>query len=719
MSVELNDPCPCGSTKKVKFCCGKAVSADLEKVAKSLEGEQFMAASERLDSLMGEHGDLPCLLALKGLALISSGQVEQAADNATRFCEVDPENATAWAQQALADDDALSSMNALQKSLEFADPTQLAPITLPALQLVTDRLFQDGNAFAGYWHLSLQMAFQRNDQSTVLQQMLPITQSQSIPLLLKQQLRIGETPEQADWKDDYQQALDFSGRGAWAASRELIRGIDSDDPLLLHAEACLSTFLGDSHDGPAAWRRYAVSCETDSDAAIESEAYAQLLQNQLEPDSVDLVTLTYPVENAETLQEHLISNPQAQFVPDVNWPDADAENPPPRAAFLLIDREQQQLAEDATPDQVPQAIAAAYLFGRQTDREARIECALVHAGSEEQDQQLIEGLLEDLAGELTSSEATRQAGAINDALNWHPAWPEETPPETVERLSVAHRDTALREIWPKIPLHVLGDQSAVAVVDTEEGRLGVQAALLLMETNMQAIDPTIDLSALREWLQLPAPTTIDPATIDIGQYPDIRFARLDATQLTLEQLTTVYSRSVYLGNSRAVILAAEEVISREEKPENISLAEVYGSLLPTKQTNQERLELMTKAQQAATSQGLSPAIWLLRELPLQLMEGNSNRGREIIEKIQADHLQEPGIQDQFYTLLTQLGLIQPQGMPGMPGMPPAAAAGPAVGGNVAAAGQPPAAGEVWTPQSNPSPPPQDDDKPSLWVPGMD
>ena len=51
MSVELNDPCPCGSTKKVKFCCGKAVSADLEKVAKSLEGEQFMAASERQGNL--------------------------------------------------------------------------------------------------------------------------------------------------------------------------------------------------------------------------------------------------------------------------------------------------------------------------------------------------------------------------------------------------------------------------------------------------------------------------------------------------------------------------------------------------------------------------------------------------------------------------------------------------------------------------------------------
>lgn len=712
MPVELNDPCPCGSTKKVKFCCGKPLISDLERVAKSLEGEQFMAAAERLDSLISSEGELPCLLALKGLALISSGQLEKAAENASRFCELDPKNATAWAQRALADDSspAVDSMHHLQKSLEYADPSQLAPITLPALQLVTERLFQSGNAFAGYWHLSLQMAFQRNDQSQVLQQMLPITQSQSIPLLLKQQLRIETAPDDASWKEEFDRALELSGRGAWSASYSIIHDIPSEDPLLLHAEACLLTFLGDSEKGPTAWRRLADTLDQESDEAIEAEAYAQLLHNQIDPDSIDLFTLTYPVDDAEKLQEHLISIPQARFVPDVNWPDTDAENPPPRAAFLLVDRDQEELPEDTTHDQVPQGVAAAYLFGRQTDREARLECALVRGGHEEEDQQVIEALLEEMVGTLSEREATRQASTVNNALNWHPAWPEGTDPELVERLSEQHRNRALVEIWPTIPLGALGGQSAAAASESAGGRRAVQAALLLMETNMQAIDPTIDLAAVRENLGLPAPSLVDPTELDVRQYPDIRFARLDAAKMTLEQLTTVYSRSVYLGNSRAVIMAAEEIVSRDEKPENISVAEVYGSLLSTKETNAERLELLGKAQQAATDQGLSPAIWLLRELPLQLVEGNSNRGREIIETIQAKHLQEPGIQEQFYTLLMQLGIIQPQGMPMATGAAPPAAAPSA----------PTANDGVWTPQASGQEPSQDDkDKPSIWVPGMD
>ena len=69
MAIESSDPCPCGSNKKIKFCCGNPIAPELDKLSRSLEGEQYIAALERLNSLIGEHGPLPCLLALKGLTL--------------------------------------------------------------------------------------------------------------------------------------------------------------------------------------------------------------------------------------------------------------------------------------------------------------------------------------------------------------------------------------------------------------------------------------------------------------------------------------------------------------------------------------------------------------------------------------------------------------------------------------------------------------------------
>jgi hypothetical protein len=176
-------------------------------------------------------------------------------------------------------------------------------------------------------------------------------------------------------------------------------------------------------------------------------------------------------------------------------------------------------------------------------------------------------------------------------------------------------------------------------------------------------------------------------------------------KMSLEQLATVYSRSSFLGNARGIIITAREIVSREEKPEGINLAEVYGALVEAVESNTERLEMLKKARQAATDQGQSPAIWLLRELPLQLAEGNSTRAGEIIQVIQAQHIQEPGIGEQFFSLLVQLGILNPDGTPATPAASPASSSD-----------------GIWTPGAAANSPGTDaaDGKGSkIWVPGMD
>jgi hypothetical protein len=674
------------------------VAQELDKIARSLDGEQFVAALERLNSLIDKHGELPCLLALKSLTLISSRQVKEARTNAERFCEVDPENATAWAQRAWTSGeevDAEQAMQYLQKSLELADPLQLAPITLPALQHVANFLLQSGNVFAGYWHLRLQADLQ----------ILPFTQNQSIPLLLKQQLQILPAPEDTAWQGQYEEGLELADRGAWVASRELIGAIEASDPLLLHAVACLSTYLGDEKQGPSSWRQYGATCPHDSDEAVEAEAYAQLLESQGEPDMVELAILTYPVPDTERLQEHLVSSLQVRFVPEFQRPATDSDNPPPRAAFILLDREMPATGDEISFDEVPQAIATAYLFGKQTDREARIECSLISGRDPERDQQLVEQLLGGLAGDLASAEPGDQVGTATDTLSWHPVWPEKTPPDKIQQFAIEQRTMAFEQTWPDMPQATFDGASAREIVESERGRVQVMAAILLMESNLQAADHRIDLDSLRQNLGLALPGPIDPTSIDMAVFPDVRFCRLVTEKMSLEQLSIVFRRSGILGNARGIIITAREIISREDKPKGINLAEVYGVLVEAVESNSERLELLEKARQAATDQGQSPAIWLLRELPLQLVEGNSTRAAEIIQVIQAQHMQEPGIEEQFFSLLVQLGIINPDGTTATTAAAPASSPG-----------------GIWTPDaasSKSGSDPADDEKPTIWVPGMD
>jgi hypothetical protein len=87
------------------------------------------------------------------------------------------------------------------------------------------------------------------------------------------------------------------------------------------------------------------------------------------------------------------------------------------------------------------------------------------------------------------------------------------------------------------------------------------------------------------------------------------------------------------------------------------------------------------------------------------VEGNSTRAGEIIQVIQAQHMQEPGIEEQFFSLLVQLGIINPDGTPATPAAAPASSPG-----------------EIWTPDavsSNSEAGQTGDKKPTIWVPGMD
>ena len=78
MALEPNDFCPCGVGNKVKFCCSADIVRDLDKVTRSIEGNQYAAALTTLSTLEGSHGPLSRVLALKGIALLATSQFETA-----------------------------------------------------------------------------------------------------------------------------------------------------------------------------------------------------------------------------------------------------------------------------------------------------------------------------------------------------------------------------------------------------------------------------------------------------------------------------------------------------------------------------------------------------------------------------------------------------------------------------------------------------------------
>ena len=116
MALEPNDFCPCGVGNKVKFCCSADIVRDLDKVTRSIEGNQYAAALTTLSTLEESHGALSSVLALKGIALLATSQFEKAKENADHFLEADPESPVAWAQAALGEEDTHEAMIQLQRA---------------------------------------------------------------------------------------------------------------------------------------------------------------------------------------------------------------------------------------------------------------------------------------------------------------------------------------------------------------------------------------------------------------------------------------------------------------------------------------------------------------------------------------------------------------------------------------------------------------------------
>jgi tetratricopeptide (TPR) repeat protein len=713
MAADTYDYCPCGSGNKVKFCCGKDISKEIENLTNSMQGEQYIAAIKSIEQLLEEHGPLPCLYALRGIAFITTGQFEAARENIDQFLKVAPDNSTAWAGRALtSEDEPHKVMEYAQKCLEYASDEMIPQLVVPALQGLVDQLFSVGNAFAGFSHLTLVAAIARNSQQATMK-MLQFMQNPDYPLLLKQRLPMPEAPADADWNEAYGNAQVFARRGAWMAALDIVEDLLENAPgetVLLHSIAILNTYLG-LEEGIQAWRDYAATIDAGSDAAIEAEAYAQMLNNQSNPDVQAIQKLTYKVDNLDLAQELLVANSQARMVPDPGFGNDDPDNPPPRSLFVLTDKAQLDTGVDVTMEQIPIAVATLYLFGKQTDRDARVELVLANLDGEDAATTALQTICGNELGELEDTSDITEVPVLADALSWNPVFPEDTPQELMQQLSLTQREDGFRDIFPTLKLQAFDGRTAEELALDFNNRVKVQATLMIIETNLQCRDYKTDLNYLREKLGLAQLEPLDPTDVELSQITDVQLGRYDVTKMSTDQLAHCYQRCLVITFRKAIVAIAEEIITRDDKPQHLNLADVYGSLLETRSTNEERIDLIEKAKQAALAANQSPAIWLLREIPLRIMSGDTQTASDLMQTIEANHIEEPGIRDHFYQLLMQLGIINPDGSP---------AGGQAQPGIIDPSASAPQAGGVWTPGNqepqadNPSA--SGDENPGLWIP---
>jgi hypothetical protein len=729
MSLDAYQPCPCGIDKKIKFCCGTEILDDLAKIDDALAGEQRLGALDLCNRLLTQKPDRPCLLMHKATVQMALNELPACRETVDQLLKVAPGNPGGLAISAMLDcqeGDGLAAVGALQSALE-TQQGKLIPVVYEAIGIVARTLDAIGEPLAAQTYAVFQAAASGGKDRNAVMTLLELEASGQIPLAIHGMTGLVPAPAEGVLKAaeiaEFSAALHQADIGCWRRAAEMFEKLSqkaAGEPAVWRNIAVCKLRVLDNAGAISALRRFAAMPAVPRDDAVEAEALAQFLSDPTEIDFVPEVTVTYAVTDVQALREQLLSSKRVHSVPFDPAQFREGDEPPPLAMFLLLDREVPPNSQNLSRDNIPKVLGEMLLYGKETDRPARVEFTATKSADFEAKLKHLRDALGQWAGEKLAEEETGKLSAVASALSINWRFPDDTPPDVRKRMVQEHKTQTLLSIWPNLAMGVLDGKSPRQSVAEQTGQIRVQAVVLQMDL-AEPVE-NADYNKLRRSLGLPILEPIDPSGVRVESLSPARQTRLDVKKATDEQLVAVYRRAVVTASPRLLRHIGLEIVSRTtlDNHKQLDKSEVYDILSRMALDADEAVSFLVKAQEIAKAKGRSPARFLLAELPYRLQRGEELESRRILNLLTTRHASEPGVQQSLLNLLAQLGLVRVDPATGRPVMMIPSGGVPGAAPTALGAAPPPPTAEVpaksalWTPDQGV---PAGEGKSKLWLPG--
>jgi hypothetical protein len=440
----------------------------------------------------------------------------------------------------------------------------------------------------------------------------------------------------------------------------------TDSPAIWNNLALVRSWLADNTGARDAFRKYA-SLDVPLQDAVESEAIAMLIDDSPLGDDVDIVRWTWSVSDAERLQELLLSDRHIKpiAVDASQWPVNDS--PPPRMAGILLDRPAPDTDASFSLENMPSILGQLLLFGRETDRAARLELS----GLTKTQADSAKAILRKVGGDTLEAEPDEallgRTSASHQLISrrWVP--PRGAPRAQVDALLVQDFRESLLNRWPDQPLGVLGGQSLRQAASDPVSRVKALAVILVMQQWAGRSVAEFDFNELRSQLGLP---TLDPIELQPGEVqtiPLVRLVQARVEKLSDDDLVLAFHRAALYHAWDATRKFARAIIDRPVFVRRPERTEAYRALAQSATTIEEGIATLDEARRAALSNGESCAVWDLMELSFRFGHGNGEHAIRLIQHIESQHMQEQGVAQALTQMLINVGILNPDGTPvGMP-----------------------------------------------------
>ncbi len=668
MSIDAYSYCPGGTSKKIKFCCPDFLT-ELQEIERMLEGQQHAACLRHVEGLLQKHPDRACLLGTYCMLLRLSGREDDFRTTTKTFLTKHPDNPVALAEsalQAMVEKKPREAAALVHRAIAASDKEFMGRVYM-AMDVAAEALVADGETVAGRALLQLQRAINPNDDQA-LQRLLSLNRSPAVPLLLKEDSPMRECPQDAPWKADFDEAMAPLAMGAWLTVAQRLTALAEqaeDAPAVWHNLAVLRGWLGDTAEAVEAWRKFA-SLEGKGEDAVEATAMAMFLEEDSLGDFGDVYTLALAVSDADSLHEKLDRADRTHATPIDPQAHAGSEGPPPRSGFLLLDRVIDELGDQVALEAIPEITAQMFLFGKETDRPARLEVFGVAADDLPATKAALAELAGDALGEVEKEEVVGRVSASRELLerNW---WlPEGSTPENVERLLDEHLQKALLQRWPELPLGLLEGRSPDEAAGDSACHLRLQAAIFVLESFVEQSGQTFDFNQLRAKLGLPELGPIDPAEMPLQQLPAVRLDRVAVEKLDDNLLMAGFGRAAALQVTGAMRIFGKEIIRRPSLEDSPHRPGLFLLLSRAAENGTQALEYLEQGRKATEATGQPCGPWDLQELLQRFQLRDGEGAGQLIQHIQTAHGNDQEVMRGLMGLLMEMGVIRPDGTPTMP-----------------------------------------------------
>jgi tetratricopeptide (TPR) repeat protein len=715
---DVYQTCPCGSGKKLKFCC-HAIVGDMQRVAEMQEHHQYQMALTALEGLekksLKEAWSRAWVKTTKALIQSALHQPDEARRAVREVLEELPEHPLAIAVNgllALSAEGYPGAKRAVYSAFQVKSDRS-AFLTSHLARTLATLLAVQGHVLAAREHFALAVAFDSENQE-VVEDFLDFEGDATIPYPFRSHYTLSPFAGVDSLRPQFDQAAESAGMGCFSDAAKafgMIARQDANQPWVWRNIALCHAWAGEDPLAVEAFKA-AAAHESDAEAAADCLLLSRLLQEPTGAARVDRVGQEYRVFSVGKLLTLLDQQPLLARGP--NSSEEEENQIRPAAWYQILDRDPGAVPNDQiTVADVPHVAGQITVFDADPDADKPARAIVGCLGRDKLEalkRQFIEiaGAEVEAAGEpILAGYARAETAAL--MLPWHLS--AGLSLDRIEFLQLARWDKIIGEIWPGVPQEALSGKSPAEAANVPELGNSLRAAVLALDVFCEQSGFTLDQNAVRHRLGLPDVPPLDIALDDDPvRFSILQLRRVPFDRLTDEQLVPIVNRITRLGHSGMSYRAIGAVLSRPSITEKTDVPQLYMSLasLARRQfRSDEALALIAKGKQEAKARKKpleALVMWELEELMLRARNPDDPQLAELATTLWNYYRPKlPNAAELIVGILNQLEL---------PGPWNAVEGAAAEREPLAAAGVP--AGGIWTPAAETASQPS-----KLWLPGQE